>query len=170
LADVRGRVLEYCDNNARLVLGCDGRVPPCSSERRENFTLPDHRREVEQPFGEERRPEVDCRHSRPVEHALAQPMLTGGLAFRIAARGYLRHVDDDFGPCFLGRLRELSGRLHKARADRIAEVGPLHSVQRGTHRVEIEEVTKHDLSANLLQLLRSVVGPMGENPNGVLFL
>ncbi len=53
LTHVRGRVLEYCDNNASLVLGCDWRVPPCCSERRENFALADHWREVEQPFGEE---------------------------------------------------------------------------------------------------------------------
>src|SRR6266403_1106040 len=71
LTDVRGRVLEYCDNNASLVLGCDWRVPPCGSERRENFTLADHWREVEQPFGEERRPEVDRRYSGPVEYTLA---------------------------------------------------------------------------------------------------
>ena len=97
-------------------------------------------------------------------------MLKGGFAFRVAARGYLRHVDDDFDTGFLGNLRELSGRLRKAWADRIAEVGPLHSAQRGTHGVEIEEVAKHDLSAKLEQLLRSLVGPMGENPHGVLFL
>jgi hypothetical protein len=63
LGDVRRRVLEYCDNNASLVLGCDRRVPPCRSERREYFTLADHWREVEQPFGEERRPEMDNRFS-----------------------------------------------------------------------------------------------------------
>src|SRR5271170_4598252 len=97
-------------------------------------------------------------------------MLTGGVAFRVAARGYLRHVDDDFDTGFLGSLSELGGRPHEAWADRIAEVGPLHSAQRGTHRVEIEEVAKHDLSAKLLQLLRSLVGPMGQDPHGVLFL
>src|SRR5579863_2106664 len=97
-------------------------------------------------------------------------MLTGGFAFRVAARGYLRHVDHDFDTGFLGSLRELSGRLHEAWADRIAEVGALHSAERGTHRVEIEEVAKHDRSAKLLQMLRSLVGPMGENPHGVLFL
>ena len=30
LTDVRGRVVEYCDNNASLVLGRDWRVPPLS--------------------------------------------------------------------------------------------------------------------------------------------
>src|SRR6266851_439931 len=54
---------------------------------------------------------------------------------------------------FLGSLCELRGRLHDAWADRIAEVGTLHFVQRGTHSVKIEEVPEHDLSANLLQLL-----------------
>ena len=34
-------------------------------------TLADHWREVEQPFGEERRPEVDRRYSGPVEYTLA---------------------------------------------------------------------------------------------------
>src|SRR4029077_10978566 len=116
LTRVRGRVLEYCDNNASLVLSCDGRVPPCCSERRQDFTLADHWREGEQPFREERRPEVDRRYARPIEYALAQPMLTGGVAFRVAARGYLRHVDDDLDPGFLGSLCELSGRLHDARA------------------------------------------------------
>jgi hypothetical protein len=67
-------------------------------------------------------------------------------------------------------LRELCGRLHEAWADRIAEVGALHSVQRRTHGVEIEEVPKNDFSAKLLQLLRSLVGPMGEYPHRVLFL
>src|SRR5580698_6542336 len=95
-------------------------------------------------------------------------MLTGGFAFRVAARGYLRHVDDDFDIGFVGSLRELSGRLHKAWADRIAEVSPLHAAQRGTHRVEVEEVAKHDLSANLLQLLRARVGPMGEHAYSVI--
>src|SRR5580692_5083657 len=90
-------------------------------------------------------------------------MLAGGLTFRVAARGYLGHVDDDFDTGFLGSLRELGGRLHKAWADRIAEVGPLHSAQRGTHRVEIEEVAKHDLNANFQQLLRSLVGSMGKH-------
>ena len=59
-------------------------------------------------------------------------MLTGGFARRIAARGFHGHVDDDFDADFLGSLCELSGRLHEAWADRIAEVGTLHSVQRGT--------------------------------------
>src|SRR5260370_42652737 len=95
-------------------------------------------------------------------------MLTGGFAFRVAARGYLRHVDDDFDTGFLGRLCELRGRLHQAWADRKAEVGPLRSAQRGTHRVEVEEVAKHDLSASLLQLLRSLVGPMGEHTYSVI--
>jgi hypothetical protein len=97
-------------------------------------------------------------------------MLTGGVAFRVPARRYLRHVDYYFDTGFLGSLRELSGRLHQAWVDWIAEVGPLHSAQRGTHGVEIEEVAKHDLSASLLQLLRSLVGPMGEHPHGVPFL
>src|SRR5258708_22444948 len=97
-------------------------------------------------------------------------MLTGGVAFRVAARGYLRHVDEHFDPGLLGSLRELSGRLHQAWADRIAEVGALHSIQRATHRVEIEEVAKHHLSANLEQMLRSLVGPMGEYPHGLMFL
>jgi hypothetical protein len=95
-------------------------------------------------------------------------MLTGGVAFRVAARGYLRHVDDDFDAGFLGRLRELSGRLHQSWADRIAEVGPRHAAQRGTHRVEVEEVAKHNLSTDLLQLLRSFVGPMGEHAYSVI--
>jgi hypothetical protein len=97
-------------------------------------------------------------------------MLAGGFAFRVAARGYLRHVYDDFDTGFLRSLRELGGRLHNAWADRIAEVGTLHSAQRGTHRVEVKEVAKHDLSANLLQLLRSLIGPMGKHPHRVLFL
>jgi hypothetical protein len=97
-------------------------------------------------------------------------MLTGGVAFRVAARGYLRHVDYYFDTGFLGSLRELSGRLHEAWADRIAEVGPLHSAQRGTHRVEIKEVAKHDLSASRPQLLRSLVGPMGDHTHGMPFL
>src|SRR6266478_4397758 len=96
-------------------------------------------------------------------------MLTGGFARRIAARGYHGHVDDDFDTGFLGSLCELSGRLHETWADRIAEVGTLHSVQRSTHRVEIEEVPKHDFSAKPLQLLRSLVGPMGKYPHRVLF-
>src|SRR5260370_42552282 len=90
-------------------------------------------------------------------------MLTCGFAFRVAARGYLRHVDDDLDAGSLGSLRELSGGLHDAWADRIAEVGTLHFVQRGTHSVKIEEVPEHDLSAKLLQLLRSLVGPMGKH-------
>src|SRR5216684_3417126 len=90
-------------------------------------------------------------------------MLTGGFARRIAARGFHGHVDDDFDADFLGSLCELSGRLHEAWADRIAEVGPLHFVQRGTHSVKIEEVPQHDLSANFLQVLRSLVEPMGEH-------
>src|SRR5580658_10400880 len=97
-------------------------------------------------------------------------MLTGGFAVRVAARGYLRHVDDDFDTGLLCSLRELGGRLQDAWADRKAEVGPIHSAQSGTHRVEIEEVAKHDLSAKLEQLLRSLVGPMGQDPHGVLFL
>src|SRR5260370_8915084 len=96
-------------------------------------------------------------------------MLTCGFAFRVAARGYLRHVDDDLDAGFLGSLCELSGRLHDAWADRIAEVGTLHSVQCGPHRIEIEEVPKHRLSAKLLQLLRSLVTPMGEYPPRVVF-
>ena len=32
LAGVRGRVLEYRDNNASLILGCDWRVPPGAAE------------------------------------------------------------------------------------------------------------------------------------------
>src|SRR5260370_41189557 len=95
-------------------------------------------------------------------------MLACGIAFRVAARGYLRHVADDFDTGFLGSLCELGARLHDAWADRIAEVGPLHSAQCGTHRVEIEEVAKHDLNANLLQLLRSLVGPMGEHAYSVI--
>src|SRR5260370_27455303 len=95
-------------------------------------------------------------------------MVTCGFAFRVAARGYLRHVDDDLDAGFLGSLCELSGRLHDPWADRIAEVGPLHSAQGGTHRVEIEQVAKHDLSASLSQLLRSLVGPMGEYAYSVI--
>lgn len=45
----------------------------------------------------------------------------------------------------------------------------MHSVQCGPHRVEIEEVPKHRLSAKLLQLLRSLVRPMGEYPHRVVF-
>ncbi len=50
---------------------------------------------------------------------------------------------------------------------RIAEVGTLYSVQRGTHRVKIEEVPEHNLSAKPLQLLRSLVRPVGEHPHRV---
>src|SRR5262249_49174112 len=128
LSDVRCRLLEYPDNKASLVLGCDRSVSPCGIKRREHSTLGDHRRKVEQPLGEERRPEVDRRHARPIEYAFAQPLLTGGFARRIAARGYHGHVDDDLDAGFLGSLSELSGRLHEAWADRIAEVGTLHSV------------------------------------------
>src|SRR5258707_6921512 len=96
-------------------------------------------------------------------------MLTGGVARRIAARGYHAHVDDGLDAGFCGSLSELSGRLYEAGVDRIAEVGTLHSVQRGTDKVEIEEVAKHDLSAKLLQLLRSLVGPMGEYPHRLPF-
>ena len=71
LTRVRDRVLEYCDNNASLVFGCDWRVPPCCSERREYFALTSHWREEEQPFREERWPEVDRRYSRPIENTLA---------------------------------------------------------------------------------------------------
>src|SRR5262249_42327322 len=97
-------------------------------------------------------------------------MLTGGFAFRVAARGYLRHVDDDLDTGFLGSLGELGSRLHQARADRIAEVSPIHSAQRGAHRVEVEEVAKHHLSSNLLELLRSLVRPMRQSPHRVPFL
>src|SRR5260370_17088987 len=97
-------------------------------------------------------------------------MLTGGVARRIAARGYHGHVDDDFDAGFFGSLSKMSGRLYEARINRIAEIGTLHSVQRGTHRVEIEEVAKHDLSAKLLQLRRSLVRPMGHPPHRVFFL
>src|SRR5260370_34448169 len=97
-------------------------------------------------------------------------MLTCGFAFRVAARGYLRHVDDDLDAGFLGSLCELSGRLPDAWADRIAEVGTLHFVQRGTHSVKIEEVPEHDLSASLEQLLRSLVRPMRKHPHRVLVL
>jgi hypothetical protein len=91
-------------------------------------------------------------------------MLTGGFAFRVAARGYLRHVDDDFDTAFHCSLRKLSGRLHQAGADRIAEVGPLHSAQCGTHRVEVEEVAKHDLSAGYSSFLSfSVKLPRAED-------
>src|SRR5258705_12181708 len=95
-------------------------------------------------------------------------MLTGGVARRIAARGYHGHVDDGLDAGFFGSLSELSGRLYEARVDRIAEVGTLHSVQRGTDKVEIEEVAKHDLCAKLLQLLRSLVGPMSEHTHSVI--
>jgi hypothetical protein len=95
-------------------------------------------------------------------------MLTSSFAFA-SPRGYLRHVGDDVDTGFLRSLRELGGRLHNAWADRIAEVGPLRSAQRGTHRVEFEEVAQHDLSAKLLQLHRSLVGPMGEHAYSVVF-
>src|SRR5258708_3323966 len=97
-------------------------------------------------------------------------MLTGGVARRIAARGYHGHVDDGLDAGFFGSLCKLSGRLYEARVDRIAEVGTLHSVQRGTDRVEIEKVPKHYFSTKPLQLLRSLVGPMGEHPHRMLFL
>src|SRR5215469_12511272 len=71
LSEVRCRVLEYRDNKASLVLGCDRSVSPCCIKRREHSTLADHRREVEQPFGEERRSEMDRRYTRPIEYALA---------------------------------------------------------------------------------------------------
>jgi hypothetical protein len=95
-------------------------------------------------------------------------MLAGGIPLRVTACGYLRHVDDDFNSGFLGRLCKLSGRLHDAWAYRIAEVGPIHSAQRGAHRVEVQQVAKHDLGAGLLQLLRSLVGPMGEYAYSVI--
>src|SRR5260221_465201 len=71
LSDVSCRVLDYPDNKASLVLGCDRSVSPCCIKRREHSTLADHRREVEQPLGEERRPEVDRRYARPIEYPLA---------------------------------------------------------------------------------------------------
>jgi hypothetical protein len=71
LSDVRWGVPEYPDNKASLVLACDRSVSPCGIKWREYSTLTDHRREVEQPFGEERRPEVDRRYARPIEYALA---------------------------------------------------------------------------------------------------
>src|SRR5258708_32315714 len=97
-------------------------------------------------------------------------MLTGGIARRIAARGFHGHVDDDLDAGFLGSLCELSGRLHEAWADRIAAAGPLHSVQRGTHGVEIEEGPEHDLSASRLQFIASRVGALRESPPGALSL
>src|SRR5258705_13989137 len=90
-------------------------------------------------------------------------MLTGSVAFRVAACGYLRHVDDHFDPGLLGGLSELSGRLHDPWTDRIAKVGSLHSAERSMHGVEIEEVAKHHLRAGLPQPLRSLVGPMRDH-------
>src|SRR5260370_1212139 len=71
LSDVPCRVLKYPNNQASLVLGCYRSVSPGCINRREHSTLADHRREVEQPLGEERRPEVDRRDARPIEYALA---------------------------------------------------------------------------------------------------
>src|SRR5579864_1422424 len=148
---MRSRILQYADDEACLILGRDRGVAPCTTKRNGHPSLADHRRKVEQPFREEGRLEVDRRYARPIEYALAQPMLTRGVAFRVAARGYLRHVDDHFDSGLLGGLSELSGRLQDAWTDRIAEVRPLHSVQRGTHSVKIEEVPEHDFNADILQ-------------------
>src|SRR5260370_8693112 len=129
---MRSWILQYADDKACLIFSRDQGVATCTTKRNGHPSLADHRRKVGEAFREERWAEVDGRYARPVEFALAQPMLTGGVAFCVAARGYLRHVDDHFDTGFSGGLRELSSRLRKARADRIAEIGTLHSVQRGT--------------------------------------
>ncbi len=86
---MRSWILQYADDKACLILSRDRGVAPCTTKRNGHPSLADHRRKVEQPFREERRPEVDRRYARPIEYALAQPMLTGGFALGITARGLL---------------------------------------------------------------------------------
>jgi hypothetical protein len=71
LSDMRSRVLQYGDDKACLVLRRDRGVTACTTKRNGHAPLPDHRREAEQPFREERRPEMHCRHARPIEYSLA---------------------------------------------------------------------------------------------------
>jgi hypothetical protein len=71
LSDVSFRLSEDANDEACLVLGRDRGVAARIAKRNRHISLSDHRREIEQPLCEERRLEMNCRHARPIEYALA---------------------------------------------------------------------------------------------------
>jgi hypothetical protein len=80
-------------------------------------------------------------------------MILGGMARRVGSGRDLRHVHDTVDPCLLRSLSKLGGRLNDAGTNGIAKVGSTRPLKGGAHRIEVEEVTKHDLDPFFLKAL-----------------
>jgi hypothetical protein len=113
---------------------------------------------------------MGCEQVGPVQQALAQPVLPGGVAARLAAGGDLGHVDHGPNAGLGRRLREDDGRLEQARQDRVAKVGAGDALQGRGHAVEVVQVRHDDLGAGLGQRARAFVLPMHHRPGAVTAL
>ncbi len=100
---------------------------------------------IGQPLREEGGPQMRHRHAGPVEHALGKPMVARGMAFGIAPRRDLRHVDDrlDLPVWRAASAKEVVAGI-EARPDRIAEIGGVDPRRRMLDGVVIQQVADDD--------------------------
>ena len=126
-------------DDAGLVLGRDRGV---LAGRRTAGERPgvDHRGEVNEPFGEERRPQVRDGDRLTSRTPARRPSGRGrrGSSRPGAPRSATCSPPLDAG--LPGRLGEVGGRLDDPGADRVDEVGPADALYRRPHRVQVEVV------------------------------
>ena len=104
------------------------------------------------------------------EHMLALQML--GMKKMVVVQNKIDRVDSDGARKNYDAIKQFLSNTVGADAP-IIPVSAQNRINIDALIETLEEIIptpKHDLSAKLLQLLRSLVGPMGENPHGVLFL
>src|SRR5437867_281596 len=102
----RTRVQAVIIDLIAVVLGRNRGVP-AGAERHVQQPGADHRREVQQPLGEERRRQVGDGQAGPVEDPLRQPVIAHSLALCVLAGRLLRHVHDAFEACLFSGLSEI---------------------------------------------------------------
>jgi hypothetical protein len=106
---------------------------------------------IEQPFEEIRRPEMNHGQSRPVENLFGDETVSTGVAGGGAICRPLGEVDGDLDARFLRGLNEVHHSWDEVRLHRPDEVGRIDSFHRCADGVDLEEITAHDLRAELLQ-------------------
>ncbi|CAM2156856.1 protein of unknown function [Pararobbsia alpina] len=169
LADMLCRVSEQRRDHACLVFCGDGCMTSLTVRQRDLPFLDDrvpNPREHE-PFGKESGTDVNSRDTRPVQHALGDPMVARGVTLRVLACRDLRHIDDDREIRAARRIREIRGCLDESRANRIAQVCAVDTLRGADGVVMFEKIAHDHLGTQLAQRFRAFVFAVNEGANRV---
>ncbi|CAI8698218.1 hypothetical protein EMIT0111MI5_80260 [Burkholderia sp. IT-111MI5] len=136
-----------------LIISGDGCVTAIAKGKFNLFPGPDLLRKmrIDEPIGKKRGAEMGSRNARPIEDPLGNPVILGRVAFRLPARGNLRHVDDRLDVRLLCGLREISSSPDDSWRDRMEKIGRPDSFHGCADVIDVGEVSDGDIDSALPQ-------------------